>query len=50
MRLLIRDLVEVATPAPGQSTDDSEVRSVVAGAGSPATQRIVLVLFFVTNN
>jgi hypothetical protein len=41
---------EVATPAPGLSTDDSEVRSVVAGAGSPATQRIVLVLFYVANN
>jgi hypothetical protein len=41
---------EVATPAPGLSTDDSEIRSVIAGAGSPATQRIVLVLFYVANN
>lgn len=41
---------EIATPNPGGSTDDSEIRSVVAGAGSPATQRIVLVLFYVTNN
>jgi hypothetical protein len=41
---------EIATPAPGISTDDSEIRSVVAGAGSPATQRIVLVLFYVANN
>ena len=41
---------EVAAPNPGASTDDSEIRSVVAGAGSPATQRIVLVLFYVTNN
>lgn len=41
---------EVATPAPGLSTDDSEIRSVIAGAGSPATQRIVLVLNYVQNN
>lgn len=41
---------EVATPNPGGTTDDSEIRSVIAGAGSPATQRIVLVLFYVTNN
>jgi len=41
---------EVATPNPGQTNDDSEVRSVIAGAGSPATQRIVLVLFYVCNN
>jgi hypothetical protein len=41
---------EVATPAPGLSTDDSEIRSVIAGAGSPATQRIVLVAFYVANN
>lgn len=41
---------EVAAANPGATTDDSEVRSVVAGAGSPATQRIVLVLFYVANN
>lgn len=41
---------EVAAPNPGVSTDDSEIRSVIAGAGSPATQRIVLVLFYVANN
>lgn len=41
---------EVAAPGPGLTTDDSEIRSVVAGAGSPATQRIVLVLFYVANN
>lgn len=41
---------EIAAPSPGSATDDSEVRSVVAGAGSPATQRIVLVLFYVANN
>jgi len=41
---------EVAAPNPGATTDDSEVRSVIAGAGSPATQRIVLVLFYVANN
>lgn len=39
---------EVATPNPGQTNDDSEIRSVIAGAGSPATQRIVLVLFYVS--
>lgn len=41
---------EVAAPGPGLTTDDSELRSVVAGAGSPATQRIVLVAFYVANN
>lgn len=41
---------EIATPAPGLSTDDSEIRSVIAGAGSPATQRIVLCAFYVTND
>jgi hypothetical protein len=41
---------EVAAANPGATTDDSEVRSVVAGAGSPATQRIVLMLFYVANN
>lgn len=41
---------EVAAPNPGAATDDSEIRSVIAGAGSPATQRIVLVLFYVTNS
>lgn len=41
---------EIATPGPGLSTDDSEIRSVIAGAGSPATQRIVLMLFYVANN
>lgn len=41
---------EVAAPGPGLTTDDSEIRSVIAGAGSPATQRMVLVLFYVANN
>jgi hypothetical protein len=41
---------EVAAPNPGATTDDSAVQSVVAGAGSPATQRIVLCLFYVQNN
>lgn len=41
---------EVAAPNPGATTDDSEIRSVVAGAGSPATQRVVLMLFYVANN
>jgi hypothetical protein len=41
---------EVAAPLFGATTDDATILSVVAGAGSPATQRIVLVLFYVANN
>ena len=41
---------EVANPSFGSTTDDATLLSVVAGAGSPATQRIVLVLFYVANN
>lgn len=41
---------EVATPNPGAATDDSEIRSVVAGAAIAVNQVINLVLFYVTNN
>jgi hypothetical protein len=41
---------EIATPAPGLSTDDSEIRSVVAGAAIAVNQVINLVLFYVNNN
>lgn len=41
---------EVAAPGPGLTTDDSAIISTIAGAGSPATQRIVLVLYYAANN
>jgi hypothetical protein len=41
---------EVVNPNPGASTDDSEVRSVVAGAQIAAGQVINLVLFYAANN
>lgn len=41
---------EVAAPNPGATTDDSAIISTIAGAGSPATQRIVLVLQYTANN
>jgi len=40
---------EVATPNPGASTDDSEIRSVVAGAAVAANQVINLTLYYVVN-
>jgi hypothetical protein len=41
---------EVATPNPGASNDDSEIRSVVAGAVVAVGQVINLTLLYVTNN
>lgn len=40
---------EVAVVAPGTATDQSELRSVCAGANIAANQTFTLVLFFVTN-
>lgn len=41
---------EVAAPLPGSSTDDSELRSTVAGAQIAVNTVINLVLEYVTNN
>lgn len=41
---------EVASPNPGASTDDSEIRSVVAGAAVAVNQVINLTLLYVDNS